>query len=369
MYYNQYITTKTASELSPAPGTSDFRVYYYSDTLKGTTAATVQSGVMYTTFDMVLAKLGITQTSNGYYSFEGYKYGDNIYVRVDGDCYVGLGSSKTDRMYFTSNTLIPNPTVSNVFTSTGMTHESFGVTKYKFDALLYSLTGSSAQVTYDVYEAGSNKYIKVNNNFVRIDDSLLGSGKELGSISQTTQVVEYLFNKFYQPSVTETAPIINTRYSGNMSITTTWHTGIQIILKYYNITADSSNTELVITNTGENYLQVNGATATVYINLAGLAEASYHHNGTQYDINILSTDSEQVKWRIYNAKSDYSGEVTAIYLQNDSALVNSTTTKLVGDLSATYNVDGAPNTLKTHDVTAYTYLNLLSSYFNFILSL
>ena len=361
-YYDQYITTKTAAELTPTPGTAHFKAYYYSDTLKANGAASFQSGVLYTDVDMVLAQNGVTQNANGYYTFDGYRYGGDIYIKIKGDCYLGLGSSSSDRMYFTSNTVIPNPGVDNVFTASGTTYESFGVTKNKFDALLYSITGSTAQVTYDVYKSGSIEYIKVNNNFVRVDSTLKSA--TISDVSQTTAIVEYLFNKYYQTSVTETSPIINTRYSGNMAITTTWHTGIQIILKKYNISASSANSELVITNTGERYLQVNGATATIYINLAGLADSNWHYNGTKYDVNIVSTDSEQVKWRIHNAKSDYSGENEPIYVQNDSALVNSSSTKLVKDSSSTYDVTGAPDTLKTHNMADYTLLNLLSAYFD-----
>ena len=362
-YYDQYITTKTASELDPAPGTSTFRAYYYSDTLKGTTAASFQPGVVYSDVDMVLAKNGVTQTSNGYYTFEAYKYGENIYIKVKGDCYLGLGKSSSNKMYFTSNTLIPSPSASNVFTKDGTnTYESFGATKNKFDALLYSITGSSEQVTYDIYKSGSTEYIKVNNNFVKLDSTLKAAN--LGTLSQTNDIVEYLYLNFYQTSVLQETPIISSRYSGNLSLTDTWHTGIQIILKKFNISASSSNTELIITNIGEKCLLASSEDTTIYIKLAGLADASWNNNGTGYDINIVSTDSEQVKWRIYNAKADYSEPETAIYVQNDTTLVNSTNTKLVGDIDSTYNVENAPNTLKTHDMSAYTYVNLLSAYFD-----
>lgn len=353
-YYTQYIQTKAMTMGSP-----DFKAYYYSDSLKGTGSASFEANKLYSDVDMVLVQNGKNKSPTGYYTFDGYKDGDNIYIEIiEGSCYLGLGPSSSDRMYFKSNSITPSTAATSapMFKDNGNVYTSFDVNKTKFDALLQKLTGSTAQNTYTIYEYGSHKYIKVNNNYVKLDADLVDA--EPDDVTESTTNIDYLFNNYYFKYVTETAPVITSTYAGNLSLTETWHTGIQIILKHYGIEATHSNSALVITNTDERYLRVNGTSETIYIKLAELATSSYVESAASggYNVTIVSTDAETVKWRLNN--------VEPTYIENDDSLVNTTLVKIASTMSSSLDVTGAPDLLKTHEVENYTYLNLLSVYFD-----
>lgn len=384
IYYNQYL-----NNVSSPSTTGSEKVYYYSQNLKGPineTAKFIENKPM-SDFDMILIKTGQKLDPDGYYTFSNcVKLGDVVYVKL-GSKYYPISSSKYDKVYFTENSLIPNPYKSSTFSADGeFTSFVFG-SESRYDALLFSITGSTASTVYKKYkQVNSNiSYINVNGNIIKYDSTLVGN-KIMPDISESSQpYINYLYDYYYSQYVSEGSPVVSQSYTGTYKITGPWYAGLNVILAKYGLTVTKTSSTLLWTNSGDWYLNVTGEGSSIYINLSGLADVDLIRGTSNNTININTKDSELAKWRIYNSVlssyEDADGNIiieyyprTANYLSDASishdstAKVSSSTfngfridvTNVQNDLNVDNTETVANFTLKL--LSSYSYVNLLSNY-------
>ncbi len=385
IYYNQYLNATAA----PPAGATTCKVYYYSQSMKDSGQAKFEEGKPMTDLDMIMVGAGHTMQSDGYYVFtDCKKLNDVIYVKV-GTNYYPISSNKFDKVYYVENSLISSNSASKVFTESGEFTSFVFDEETRFDALLYSITGSSASTTYKkYYNSTSGKYyINVNNNFIELQSSLT-SDKTLPSLSSSSDdYISYLYENYYSRYVSGVSPVISASYGGSFTKTNTWYSGLNVILEAEDLEISPSTTTLLMTNSGDWYLSVTGSTKTIYINLSGLCEVTLVRGSSSNTIDLGSKDVEMAKWRIYNTiitpYLDDDGLTyykytarNASYLQNDTDVrtsgntgdVSSSTFDSsridVSDVQSKLTVDNSSSLsdLNSKIASDFTIVNLLSNY-------
>lgn len=374
-YCADYLTTIPSVNIT---GISAKTAYYYSTYLKGdgTSVASFKENEYMTDMDMVLINDGGVLTSTtGYFTFETYEVDGYLYARLPSGSFIGLDSDKYAKIYHNANFLVPSTDTANVFSLTS-SYTSFGTTKNMFDALLYSLTGSTESVVYDVYSflGTGNRFIKVNNEFVYLNSSMLAYSLPTNTYIEEnlTLYINYLYENFYHSAVSFSSPVVSSRYSGqSLSISDVWHTAVRVILSYHELVPNSENSEVVVSVTNEKYLHVTYNGKSVYINLSGIADASWSYVGDSYRIVVSSTDAEMTLWRAYNTQkvlNPITGEYHFVaqspdFLRNREELVG-TNVKNVSELSSNIDLQDAASNLSTHDMGKYTYQDLFKMFFD-----
>lgn len=390
IYYNQYLNNAAGPS-----STGSKKVFYYSQNLIGSSsenAKFVENQPM-TDFDMVLIKTGQKLSSTGYYIFTDCVKEGNVYYVKLGSKYYPVSSSKYDKVYFVENSLSPNPSKSAAFVSNGE-HTSFVFgNEKKFDALLYAYTGSTASTTYPIYKSATNNisFINVNGTFIKYDADLISASATLQDIESTTYTefkklyIDYLYNNYYSQNVSEGTPVVSASYSGTFNNIGTWYSGLNVILSKKGLSISKTSSTLLMTNTGDWYLNVTGSATSVYINLSGLVEVNLIRGTSNNTIDLTAKDTDLAKWRVYNSVlSSYEGEDgeiineyyarTAEILQNATISHSSTKNVSSSDFNGfRINVAGVQDVLKidntktvaqtaSYIMTQYTFARLLSNY-------
>ena len=285
---------------------------YYSSALTGTGTAQFTANVLMTDLDIILAYNGISKSSDGYFTFDAYTKDGDVYIKLSGNKYYGISSSSSALVYYKNNSLISR--ASKAFTTDG-TYKSFdGAANYnQFDAMLYSVLGSTTSVEYTKYKFNHNNnyYISVNDSFIYYNSTL--AGKKLGTLSLSDQAhMDYLYENYYEPNfVTIASPNIRTTYVSirnfsapdvyNISDFTTW-TGIRIILSKLEVSLQDCT--LLEDNNGNFYLKCpDGLT---YISLTGLVSVSLTADASQNftGATLIDIDSIKLTWKLYNTSVD-----------------------------------------------------------------
>ena len=310
-YYERYLNNTVV----PDSTTANCSVYYYSQNLKGSGDAAFVSNKPMSDLDMILVNSGYELNSKGYYKFtDCVKIGNLIYVKIDGS-YYSFSSSKVDKIYYVENSLSPDPDKAPVFRKSVLSADSEKFTSFifgsytRFDALLFSLTGSSNSVEYTVYQhTKGSKFIKVNNNFVKLNFSYIdGADSGLATIGTVKNQIQadYLYNNFYSQFVSSSSPVVSESYKGSFTKSANWYTGLNIILSNHNVSdyVFKNNSTLIKASNGDWYLAAIAETGTIYINLSGIANVDLVRGSSSNSVTITSTDEELAKWRIYNMDS------------------------------------------------------------------
>jgi len=383
IYCNQYLGGST----STPSGATSCSVYYYSQNMKGSGQAKFVDGQPMTDLDMLMIVAGQDLTGNGYYTFTGCKKLNGVvYVNIKGN-YYAVSSNKFDKIYYIENSLIPSTSASKAFVEDGEFTSFVLGSETKFDALLFSLTGSSASTTYKKYKnvTSGKHFINVNNNFIEFDSTLIADTSLPDITNSSTSYVDYLYDSYYEQYVSEASPVVSASYSGTFTKPATWYIGLNVILKKKGIEINSS--KLLLTNTGDWVLSGTSSGTLVYVNLSGLCDVTLIRGSTSNTIDLTAKDTEIAKWRIYNRDSssyvDEEGEThynyfarIPSYLQNDEAVKISGNTGLVSsttydgfridvtDIQSKLKVENTEtaDTVKTIIEENYSFVNLLSNY-------
>ncbi len=383
-YYKKYIITRD----SIGTGTG-CTVYFYSDLLKGSSGtATFEPGIIMSDLEMAMIYNGITINSNGYYAFPGYMVDGSLYIKLN-NVYLGLSKSSSDKIYYIANSLIPDPNNAAIFTKTTDTYTSFevdasaGTENFKqFDSIIYNIVSYTASKTYDIYKntLTNQQFINVNDRFVMFDSTLAGQGMQ-AEPSESSAYVKYLYENFYSTYVSENAPPVKAKYSGTVSLINEnkWYAGLSVILSYYG--ADYNSGVLIESTTNTKYFKVTSSSGKViYINLSGIVEAVTSFNGSSYLITLTCSDVNSSRWRLLNTKKDADDNISeyATKFVSDSSTylvsagiiyqtvssVEATATIDVSGVASNLSITCSEDDLISTIGTNFTYLNLLSSYYD-----
>lgn len=316
--FNEYYLRKFDNNFSSSvPGALNYigKFYYYAPNLRGSTEkAGFVPEAQYTDFEIILAYNGFNKANNGYYIYEAYESNGYIYIQFDDGNYLGITTNSGADIFYKQNSLISLN--SYPFSSDGSKYTSFGTEYNQFDALLYSLLGSSESKEYNIYSFGTeNKYILVNGNFIKYDATL--AGKSINSVktnisSNAEDYIDFLYDNYYSTFVGERPSSVKSyiavssfTLAGAINVTDidSW-TGLQLILHKNNIKISASNKledncALLIDTNNQYYLEIIGESK--FISLSGLVAVSLSAATAGNPRAILTdVDADNLKWKAYN---------------------------------------------------------------------
>ena len=287
--------------------TSDFgslvgSIKYYSSVLIGSTGnATFVANQSYTTFDLLMIKCGASLDGNGMYTLDLYKKDDDYFVKI-GTNYVAISTSESAIIYFVQNAAIPTSSIA--FTKNG-TYTAFGETVNKFDALIYSLTGSSEQREYQKFKRSSADYILVGNKIIMYDTALAEGENATDFPAYDAENLYKAYYKNYVLNSTDGAPG-NVVYSNTITVPTE-QCGLRVIFDAVNI---GSANALIRGYAGGYYLGTSGG---YYVNLTGLVDVVLTQSGGQISgVTLHAIDQNEVLWRLRNLNGENPRTATEI---------------------------------------------------------
>lgn len=390
-YYNTYFVNSVSSSddeyIKDAEKTAIGVFNYYTPNLKGTGNAQTKANEIYYDFDIVLAKNGVALSSNGYYQFNAYKIKGEVYVKIKDDLYFCV-SPKTDGLvYYKENSLIPGSSASNkAFELLSETYTSFSATLTTFDALLYSVLGSTESVEYKIYrcimadnsEDVVQGYIKVNDKYIYYDEGYVGN--IIANSFSTEENYKFLYSQYYSKNFVSSArPSIKTEFSeikeigspsnmwkdGSLSSYTDW-TGIEIILKSLGVENISKECKLYEAQNGKYYLGF----GENYISLDGLVNVTLTKvEGKVTNVTLTDAERESLKWRLFNIEKSgdtlfFNEPVYITYMDVNSDYVSSESevlSKISYDTSET-SENSYVKKIASSNLDNWTLLGLFSAY-------
>lgn len=101
-------------------GESINKKYYYNSSVFNTsTTPSFENSKLYSDFDVVLLKNGITlgPTANGYYTFDVYSFNGNSYLKLSDNCYFCISPNTNAKIYYKDNFLAPVSDMGKITTS------------------------------------------------------------------------------------------------------------------------------------------------------------------------------------------------------------------------------------------------------------
>lgn len=398
-YY--YTTTTTDNITSPETRTdtstnkSEIKIesgkfYYYSENLKGSGTASFAADKTLTAFEIILAKLGVALTSNGYYQFDKYIIEDEIYVKIGtGDNYFKISTLTSSAVYYQENSLMATAgsTAFTLSTSsytafnddTTNTNRTSATQINKYDALLYTITASKEKTTYSIYENGGNKYLFVDGKIVKYDETLAGQVQNITG-SGNLEYARALYNDYYRNFVSTGASVVVNEYtpsglnnppSFDVDDMSTW-TGLSVILKFISendefydlsVATDGSNFTLIESTNKSFYLKVTVNETIYYISLSGLIDTNSIYSYDSHDnVTVTLNDIEQDKLflRLARVKETVSGSETTYSLASAEEIsLSSLSNTSVSNLS---RVDGCASDCKQYNSYVDSYGQLITGY-------
>lgn len=414
-----YVTTTTnnTNPVTPVVTTDKTevevgKVYYFSNNLKGSGTADIKENQALTSFEIIMAKVGVSLSSDGYYCFDKYIIDGETYVKLKADAYFSITTLSSSAVYYQENSLLSNTTY--LFTANGsytafdddLTNDNRTIAKTqinKYDALLYTITNLSAKTEYTIYENGSNKYLFVNGKIVKFDETLAGEVQKIsnsltgcfaGSTEEERKAealahAKALYDNYYNKFVSTGAPTIVGEYTAsalhgyeefNVEDMTTW-TGLSIILNFITGTgepyelsvSDGANFTLVESTNNTYYLKVNVSETIYYISISELINSngirSYSSNGA---INVTLKDIEQdnlflrlarVKKTVSGSETIYSLASAEQVLASDLSDSVSNKTNLTGNRNNCLQIGNSVDNIKENILNSWNWLGLISLYY------
>lgn len=415
-FYYVTTTTDNSDPTTPVVTTDETeieidKIYYFSNNLKGSGTATIKENQALTSFEIIMAKVGASLSSDGYYCFDKYIIDGETYVKLTSDTYFSISNLTSSAVYYQENSLLAN--TNYLFTANGsytafdddLTNDKRTISKTqinKYDALLYTITNSTAKTEYTIYENSGNKYLFVDGKIVKYDATLAGEVQKIGSLAdcfagsteeerkaEALAHAKALYDNYYNKFVSTGAPTIVGEYSASalyeykefdVEDMTTW-TGLSIILNFITGTdepyelsvSDGANFTLIESLNNSYYLKVNVNEMIYYISISGLINTngirSYSSNGA---INVTLKDIEQdalflrlarVKKTISGSDALYSlASVEQVLASNLSDSV-SNKTNLTDYRNNCLQIGDSLDEIKGNIVDKWNWLGLISLYY------
>ena len=375
MYYNTRLKGMVFNSITGDPAG---KCYYYSQFYNS--GSSYLSEMRYD-FDFILANNGVSAQSNGYYTFDLVKSGDELYAKIATNIYVKLSSSSSSIIYYETNSLTSEITTDTKAFTVGGSYNPFAdAEKYnRLDALIYSITGAVLTGTqFKIYasnvSASGEKFLFVSNKFLKYDVADTDSTNAtitytLNTTNITSQQIEMLYNNYYHSYVQSESPSAKEVYSFPIGVGFTNKAlqnchGLTVICAQLGVTSLTGNS-LIESSNGKFYVKVNSPSAGIkYIDLSKLLDVTlekYYGQVSSITINVSSRGQEDFRWlfaRINGMTSPATFTQPTFITINNSLYSSGVNNEMTLDSGLSDARDKAKNT----NIGDWTWLGLISNY-------